>query len=167
MTTPLLWALTGERRAGKTTFCRLLVKLARAANRDVAGLLSPAIVENGLQTGILAEDIRTGESRHLASVSRQSPEDIPYGKWYFDPHTLAWGNRVLTNSPPCDLLIIDELGPLELTYRMGWQKALEILPQGGYKVGLAVIRPELLEAACGLFNIYEVIQIGIIHQSSV
>jgi len=163
MTTPLLWALTGERGAGKTTFCRALAKLAHIIGWDVAGLLSPAVFENGLKTGILTEDLRTGESHRLASVSRQSPEDIPLGKWYFDPQTLAWGNYVLASSPPCELLIIDELGPLELTYQMGWQAALEILRRGGYQVALVVVRPELLAAACRLLDFSEIIPIGPTH----
>ncbi len=155
MKAPRLWMLVGERGVGKTTFCRALSEQARAAGWDVAGLLSPAVFENNLKVGILAEDIRTGESHQLASVYRHSPEDIPFGSWYFSPQTLAWGNRVLASSTPCDLLIVDELGPLELTQQMGWQTALEILPCGDFQLALVVIRSELQSQGNKIFNFSE------------
>ena len=49
---------------------------------------------------------------------------------------------------PCDLFIVDELGPLELIRAEGWVNALETLRQPTYRVGVVVIRPELVEAAC-------------------
>lgn len=159
MTASPIWMVTGPRQVGKSSFCRGLAEVARQAGWEVAGLFCPVQIEQGTRTGILAEDLRTGESHRLASIYRQSPEDIPFGDWYFDPQTLEWGNRILENSPPCDLLIVDELGPLEFTHQMGWWTALEILPRGEYRVALVVIRPELQSAARNLFDFSEIIQI--------
>ncbi len=153
--TPRLYILTAPRSAGKTTFCRVLAGQAHTIGWDVAGLLSPAIFENEVKTGILAENVRTGESRRLASITQRSPEDIFLGMWYFDPQTLEWGNRILAGSTPCDLLIVDELGPLEFIYQKGWQSAITFLPHGGYRVALVVIRPELLTRASSLFDYSE------------
>lgn len=152
MKEPRLWLLTGARGAGKTTFCLSLAAQARTQGWDVAGLLSPAVFEGGLKTGILAEDARTGETHPLACSSPRSSFDLQLGKWYFDLSTLAWGNQVIENSLPCDLLILDELGPLELTRQAGWQAALDVLRGDGYQVALVVIRPELQGFAHRLFN---------------
>jgi nucleoside-triphosphatase THEP1 len=157
--TPRLYILTAPRSAGKTTFCRALASQARATGWDVAGLLSPAIFENEVKTSILAENVRTGESRCLASITQRSSEDIFFGMWYFDSRTLEWGNHILASSTPCDLLIVDELGPLEFIYQKGWQSALTILPHGRYRVALVVIRPELLAMARNLINYSEIIHI--------
>lgn len=62
------------------------------------------------------------------------------------------GQSVLEISLPCDLLIVDELGPLELTHQMGWRAALEILPRAGYRLALVVIRPELHATARRVFD---------------
>ena len=164
VSTPLLkthlrWLLTGQRGAGKTAFCRVLVANARAQGLNTAGLLSPAVFKGKLKTGILAEDVRTGESHPLASSRHHSSFDLQLGNWYFDRSSLAWGNHILENSLSCDLLIIDEMGPLELTHRMGWQSALDILRRDQYRLALVVIRPELQAMAHSLFTFSETIAI--------
>ncbi|MBN1427024.1 MAG: hypothetical protein JXB07_01485 [Anaerolineae bacterium] len=159
MIAPPIRMITGPRRAGKTSLCRDIAEAARQAGWDIAGLLSPAQIEQGVKTGILAEDLRMGESRRLASAERRSPEDVLLGNWYFDQQTLTWGNCVLADSSPCDLLIVDELGPLELRRRQGWLTALEVLHRGGYRVALVVIRPELQIAACNLFDVPAIIEV--------
>jgi nucleoside-triphosphatase THEP1 len=56
-----------------------------------------------------------------------------------------WGNEVLSRSLPCDLLIIDELGPLEVLGNRGWSNALSVLDAGDYAAALVVCRPGLLD----------------------
>ncbi|HSQ16763.1 MAG TPA: nucleoside-triphosphatase [Anaerolineales bacterium] len=143
MSTPRLWMVSGEREVGKSTFCRALAAHARQFGWDVAGLFCPAVFEGGQKTGILAEAVRTGEARLLASTHRRTPADLRLGQWYFDHGVLDWGDQVIASSPPCDLLIIDELGPLELVHQAGWWSALGILGSSPYQVGLVVVRPEL------------------------
>lgn len=142
-----IWLLTGPRAAGKTTFCRHLAEHTRRAGWDVAGLLSPAVLEGEVKTGILAEDLRTGETRPLASAACHPPFDLSLGDWYLDRAVIAWGSHVLEASLPCDLFIVDELGPLEFELGGGWLIALTALRQPQYRLGLVVVRPELLENA--------------------
>jgi nucleoside-triphosphatase len=160
MNTPRLWLLTGTRGAGKSTFCHALAAHARLQGWDVAGLLSPAILVGGHKTGILAEDARTGETRPLASSRAQPSFDVPLGDWRFDRTAIDWGNRVLESSLPCDLLIVDELGPLELVYQMGWQAALDVLCSNEFQIAVAVIRPELQGMARKVLNFSETITIN-------
>lgn len=156
LTAPSLYLLTAPSGAGKTAFCRALVDEARSAGWDVAGLLSPAVFENGERTSILAQDLRTGETRLLAyrppsSGGREvGNEGISQGRWLFSPATLAWGNRILASCLPCDLFIVDELGPLELIRNEGWTNALPALRLSAYRIGVVVVRPSLLESAQSL-----------------
>jgi nucleoside-triphosphatase THEP1 len=141
------WIVTGWRGSGKTTFCRELLQTARLSGWDAAGLLSPAVFQNEVKDSILAEDIRSGEKRLLATIHPQTETDLSFGDWFFNRNTLEWGNQVLQSSSPCDLLVIDELGPLEFNLSLGWVSALDVIKTAHFRLALVVIRPELLEQA--------------------
>jgi len=148
-----VWMLTGERGAGKTSLCRALAVQAHQQGWDAAGVISPAVFENGGKTGILVEDVRRGESHPLAALEATGRFALPVGKWFFDRTVLDWGDKVIASSPPCDLLIVDELGPLELLQGGGWQSAPKVLRAGGYLLSLVVICPELQALAREMLNI--------------
>ena len=163
---PPIWMVSGPRGAGKSTFCREIAQSARNAGWDVAGLLSPAQFEAGTKTGILSEDLRTGVSHPLVSTVCQSQDDLAFGNWYFNRRILEWGNQVLKTSLPCDLLIVDELGPLELTHQIGWPAALDILHRAGYRLALVVIRPELQATAQSVFVFSKIVIIDQTHPTA-
>lgn len=157
MSPSVLWMVSAPIDAGKTTLCRSLADQARAEGMAVAGLLSPALFEGGRKAGILAEDLRSGETRLLARATPHPGFDLSFGTWHFDPQVLDWGNRVLASSLPCDLLIVDELGPLELLRGQGWTSALAVLRQREYSLGLVVVRPSLQDTACVLLPVQRII----------
>lgn len=148
--TPRRYLLTAPSGAGKTTFCAELARQARANGLDVAGLLCPPVFENGLKTGIQVQDARTGETRSLAVLAARSPGPayrLPLGQWLFSTESLAWGNAILQTALPCDLLILDELGPLEFFRGEGWQAARHLLPREEYRAAVIIVRPTLIEYA--------------------
>ncbi|MHB1131330.1 MAG: nucleoside-triphosphatase [Chloroflexota bacterium] len=136
--------LTGQRGVGKTTACRRAAELAASRQWRVAGLLSPAILEGAQKTGILITDLRTGRCRRLATLTKK-PEATALG-FRFDEDALAWANGLLAAAPPCDLLIIDELGPLELNLERGLTAAFARLQAGAFQLALVVVRPQLVDA---------------------
>jgi nucleoside-triphosphatase len=157
-----LWLVTGWRGAGKTTFCGRLAHIARAQGLQVAGLLSRAVFTDGIKTAIQAEDLCSQASHPLASIFRQNESDLFFGEWYFDREVFDWGNQVLRASPPCDLLVVDEVGPLEFKLHTGWQAAFDVLAvqKNGYRLGLVVVRPELQAEARSAFPITHTIELG-------
>lgn len=146
------WIISGWRGSGKTTFCQALISQARAAGWETAGIVSPGVFEHDSRVAIDAVDIRTGQVQRLAALKQQTPDDLPFGDWFFNRQTLDWGNRVLANSLPCDLLVIDELGPLEFNLASGWHQALDLLCGEGFRLAVVVIRPELLARAQVMFG---------------
>lgn len=136
------WIVTGKRGAGKTTFCRHMAELARHAGWDVAGVLSPPRMENGVKTGIFAQDLRHGELRLLASQDSGEIAGAPMCRWVFSEQTLLWANGALAGAIPCDLLIVDEIGPLELEREAGLLAWRSAIAAGAYRIALAVVRPE-------------------------
>ena len=151
--------LTGPRGAGKTTLCARLIDQARGAGWRVAGVLSLARVVDGEKTGIDVVDLLSHEWRALAVRSFTRPSEIRTAGYAFDPQAMEWANQVLAGSGACDLLVVDELGPLELRRRQGWQAGLAALDGGKYCLALVVIRPELLEDAKLRWPQAEVIEI--------
>jgi len=139
--------LTGEIGSGKTSFCQHLVKGARQAGLDLGGLISPGVFEEGTKKAILAVDLQLDRSRKLAILRGDQAGSLATKRWRFDPEVVAWGNRVLIKSVPCDLLVVDELGPLEFERGEGWVEGLRVLDEGEFDTALVVIRPSLVARA--------------------
>jgi nucleoside-triphosphatase len=155
-----LCVVTGERGAGKTTFCARVAGLARQRGWRVRGILSLAVVDAGMKVAIAAEALEDGERRLLARPRQGAVGSGPSTPgWQFDSECLSWGNGVLEASVPCDLLVVDELGPLELERGEGWVAGLSSLDSGLYRLGLAVIRPALLPRARARWPAAQIISI--------
>lgn len=159
--------LTGKRGDGKTTFCSALAEQASVAGWKVTGLLSPAIFKDGMKTGILTQDLRTGETRPLAMLSALNVErstfSLELGQWLFAPTVVDWGNQILQSRQPCDLFIIDELGPLEFYRGEGWVHAFDALRQVSYRLGVIVIRPECIDTFVKMGFSFQVAEAGSSH----
>jgi nucleoside-triphosphatase len=134
---PPILILTGPRGSGKTTACLELIERARRSGLDCAGLVSPATLSGGVRTGADVVDVRTGE-RHPFTVEGE--------RRMFDHGVLAWAANRMEGACPCDLLVVDEIGPLELIQGRGWRNALDVVGTCGYRLAVVVVRPELLDA---------------------
>lgn len=148
---PRVHLVTGERGAGKTTFCRLLVEAARSARPGLvaAGILSLKVLVGGEEAAIVAVDVASGQRRRLAfrreeTAGTDGPSTI---RWQFDAEALAWGDAVLRSATPCELLVVDELGPLEFERGEGWGSGLAAVDAAAYRAAFVVVRPELLDRA--------------------
>ena len=133
--------LSGERGVGKTTVCRETVALARGRGHACAGIVT--LARDGARDVC---DVRSGERRRLT----EGPDDgsvVVQGRFRFNAETLTWGSAVLRRSVPCDLLVVDEIGPLEIERDGGWVVAFDVLRGGSFALAVAVVRPELVAQA--------------------
>jgi nucleoside-triphosphatase THEP1 len=140
---PKLLIVTGESGAGKTTWCTELAHRALSSGLTVAGLLSPAVFEGGEKVAIDLLDISSAARSRLAG---RRPATESGRKWRLDPEVLSWANHILASIVTCQLLIVDELGPLELLEHQGFTAGLELLDRKAFSA-CAVVRPTLLGAA--------------------
>jgi len=145
--TTRLALVTGDIEVGKTTVVGRVVELARSRGYVCAGLWSPAHVVDGHKAGIQAVDLDSGERRLLAQLATEGTE-MQIGRYVFDPIVLAWANDVLEKAIVAqpDLLVIDEIGPLELEQGGGLAPVLEHLASGRVPRALVVVRAWLLDA---------------------
>jgi nucleoside-triphosphatase THEP1 len=147
--------ITGEIGSGKTTVAGRVAERARHQGLTNGGLWCPARMTDGSKTGILAADLSGGERRLLAVRVDAREEATGFsgkpgpatGQYAFDPATLTWANRVLSRAVAArpDLLVVDEIGPLELEQDQGLVPVLETLSAGIVPAAMVVVRRRLLE----------------------
>jgi nucleoside-triphosphatase len=136
--------ITGPAGSRKTALCLRIVDAARERGLLVRGVVSPPRLVGGAKVGIDVLDVSSGERRALAESGVVT--DGPATKsWHFHADALEWGAGVLRRSLPCDLLLIDELGPLELLRGTGWAMAVDLLRSGEFRWAVVVVRPRLSE----------------------
>ncbi len=156
----VVYVITGERGSGKSTLCGWVAHEAGRRGHVVAGIVTER--EGGADPVSTRRvvDLRSGEARLFGSrehgrvPSEEAGCDANVGMtgdpltpgWGYENGVFSWANTVLARSTPCDLLVIDEVGPLELQGGRGWFKALEVLDSGGYRVALVVCRPGLVQS---------------------
>jgi len=138
--------ITGPSGSGKTTFCTRLALLAVEAGLSVGGILCPAVFEGREKVGIDQLDISSGERRRLGIRANDTGEST-VGCWHMDEAVIARGNQIISVINDEDIIIIDELGPLELEEGSGYQQALHLLDEGRYRTAFVVVRPAMLPIA--------------------
>jgi nucleoside-triphosphatase len=155
-----LWILTGELGIGKSTCCASIAEQARAAGFTVSGLFSQGVFERGEKIGIDLVAVETSERRRLGYLKRFGGQGLPVGKWFFNPDTIAWGNDILRKTGLCDLIIIDELGALDLDRGGGFQEGIRLLDEDCYHRALVVVRSEWVPVAQDRWPHAQVIKLG-------
>jgi nucleoside-triphosphatase THEP1 len=150
MTSSRIYLITGDNNSGKTSFCSYFLSMLPKPTQQkwrIHGILSPPLIHQDEKQGILAVDLESGESRRLAVLNTGAPGGVQTQRWKFDVDTLRWCNQVLANSVPCDILIVDELGPLELQRRSGFMEGVHAVDSRNFLLGLVVVRSSLLGIA--------------------
>lgn len=142
--TPQIIVVTGLSGAGKTTWCMELARVARNQGKAVRGIISPGIYKDGEKIGISIRDLETGDEKQLATLRGNNTSEISTPRWQFNDESLTWANRILGKIEPGDLVIIDELGPLEFLRGEGLVAGLSLIDSGQFRVACAVVRSSLL-----------------------
>jgi nucleoside-triphosphatase len=139
--------LSGESELGKTTLCLKLADMVKVIPLTVAGAICPPVYEGKTKTGIDVMILKSGEKRQLAQLNSGKSEGLNTRKWQFDEAVTEWGNQELAKATPCDILIVDELGPLEFERGLGFINGFTAINSRDYTAALVVIRPSLLSSA--------------------
>lgn len=111
----------GEPGSGKTTWCQGYVERRRNAGASVGGILSAAIDRRGKRVGFNAIDLLTGQEIPFARkrVSGHLQQGEIVGHYTISKEGISFARGAIERAvrSRCDLVVIDEVGPLELSGR--------------------------------------------------
>ena len=159
--------VVGEPKSGKTSWCREYIDRQRQSGSSVGGILSPAIEKQGQRVGSDALDLHTGKEVPFARLSR--PKRFKGGEvvgdYTISRHGISFACRAIKRAVEsrCDLVVIDEVGPLELSGK-GLMPAVESALASPVNV-LIVVRSSLEEALQRRFPEHEFVVVADLTQS--
>jgi nucleoside-triphosphatase len=107
--------ITGKPRIGKSTIIKNVIQRLKAEAIAVGGMLTSDIHERGRRVGFSIEDIGTGRTGILAHVQlhERGPTVGKYTVNLTDLEAIG-ANSITTALAQSELIIIDEIGPMEL-----------------------------------------------------
>jgi nucleoside-triphosphatase THEP1 len=160
--------LTGPIGVGKTTVAEGVVRLAHQQGFTCGGLLAPAIKDSCNQkVGIWGIDIQSGERRILARTDRH-PIGPSIGPYHFDQDALDWAiARIEQAVARRELLIVDEIGKLELQQGVGLAPILPLLTSSQVSHALVLVRNSLLAELRARLVVVEQIEFYVTEQNRV
>jgi molybdopterin-guanine dinucleotide biosynthesis protein A len=159
--------VVGEPGSGKTSWCREYVDRRRDSGSSIGGILSPAIEKQGQRVGSNALDLLTGEEIPFA---RLSGHGCFRGGEMVGDYTISRDGIIFACDAVkravesrCDLVVIDEVGPLELSGK-GLIPAVKLALASTINV-LLVVRSSLRETLQRHFSEYEFTVVADLTQS--
>lgn len=142
---PRVIILTGTCRSGKSTLLFALLRSLRRELLKVAGIIADGLWENGMRSGFNLLDLKSGVFTPLCrrSADGESRGSTPF---VFFQEGMAAGEKALSimNCSSADVVIVDEVGPLEIRGE-GWAPYLPPLLALEGPAHLWVVRHTCLE----------------------
>jgi nucleoside-triphosphatase THEP1 len=135
--------ITSEINSGKTQTLEKISNALKAKNISVGGFLSIAEFEKGKKVSYHLKNIATDEEVPIAT-QRKFDTSITIGKYFFYEHAFDKANDWLTDTRQLNVIIIDEVGPLEMRGG-GFYELLTNLFQDFKGVLIIAVRNEILE----------------------
>ena len=150
---PQVVIITGEIHQGKTTFVQKIATNLLEQKIRVRGFLSIGINDNGKRTGFNLYDIETSEQVELCSDKKDETR-LKFGKYFFNQAAISKGREILEidNLSDKQLIVIDEIGPLELT-NQGWSNSIEDITRSLEVPQLWVVRKGIINNIVRKWNI--------------
>jgi len=142
---PHLFFLTGPIQGGKSSLAAELARVWKKQGGKAGGFLAPGLMQEGERTGFNLQ--RVSRDQQIPLARKTGPASwFTFRRFSFNPEAfrigMHWLREDLQNG--ADLLIIDEVGPLELQGR-GWRKVLDHFASVPELLQLWVVRKAVLE----------------------
>jgi nucleoside-triphosphatase len=125
----MIFIITGEQGEGKTTFLQQVTGILTRYGIAVSGIWAEGSWKNSLRDSFTVVNVTTAEKMLLCNREKEDG-DYAFRKFYFKKNALLFGQKVLAATNFSQLVIIDEVGGLELKGN-GWAVSItELLKTG-------------------------------------
>lgn len=153
---PMVFILTGEVNEGKTKFAMQVVEKLKQGGLSPAGFFSVGNTNDQNREAYSLIDVQTGFQRELCSFE-PGKKKVRVGRFFFDEPGIEFGREIILASlnQDNDLLVVDEIGPLEINDQ-GWAPALEEVIKNGGLPQLWIVRESLLKPMIRKWNLGDV-----------
>lgn len=154
--TPLVIVVTGRSGSGKTPAIGQLVDVLRRRDVPMFGFLQPPVWQGAHKVGFDLVDVRSGETAPLGRRVADGRGDhlTPF---VFDPRGFALAHRALRLPPRGGVLIVDEIGPVELRGEGHWSDLARAWRTGRPMAAVLTLRRQLIPAFLALLDATEAI----------
>lgn len=149
-----IFIIAGDQREGKTSFLNKTIQVLREHGINVDGIKAEGIDVNGERQGFNLVNVATGEKVLLCNLEGGNGWQQT-GKYFFNPEGLNSGISKLNNVTPGSVLVVDEIGPLELNGG-GWSNSLRKLLNDFDSPMIWVVRRNLTEKIILSFSLKNV-----------
>jgi nucleoside-triphosphatase len=120
--------LTGNPGVGKTTVLMKTVNALKEKGYSVGGMISREVREGGTRVGFEILDLNSGRRGWLAHINQKTGPQVGKYRVNIEDLDLIGTQAIINAVEQCDIIAIDEIGPMELfseKFKEVTRKALE------------------------------------------
>jgi len=123
-----IFIITGTREGGKTQFINDLFDFLSLFEKKIAGFLSRGSFNDQGQKDFILRNLKNGNEIHLASRNELEGYE-QRGNFFFNTNAINAGNKIIEDAliEKEKIIILDEIGPLELSGKVWHDSFLRIL----------------------------------------
>jgi len=124
----MIFILTGPVHSGKTTLLKKAVRELKEKKYRIDGFLSETVWRKEEIVGYDLFDLK--KERSIPLIRRTGEEEWQkIGSYFFIPQSLAEAEKIILRGKEADILVVDEVGPLELSGRGFWPALKQVVFQ--------------------------------------
>ncbi len=146
-----LVVVTGGSGEGKTRTVEAVAAALRRAGVPVAGVVQPGVARDGRRAGFRVRDLATGEEAPLATFAGREEGEAKTA-YRFHPEGFALARCAMERVPAGGVLLVDEVGPLELRGRGHMPVLARVLASGRPAAAVLSVRRLLVPSALAAFR---------------
>ena len=127
--------LTGRPGVGKTSVLLRAMDILKAEGYEIGGMVSREVRERGTRVGFEIVDLGTGRKGWLAHVKQPTGPQVGKYRVNLDDLNTVGASSILKAVKNADIIIVDEIGPMELFSFNFKEAVMNVLDSGRMMMG--------------------------------